>query len=247
VPDDTQELGRGFDGLRVGVPDALFAEGLEDGVREAVEAAIAAFAAGGARVERDVKLPTAAAALPVYYLIAPSEASANLARYDGVKYGHSNHEGPSAQAEMSRTRGEGFGDEVKRRIMIGTYALSAGYYDAYYLKAQKVRTLIRREFAAAFERYDVLITPTAPDVAFRLGEKTADPLAMYLNDLFTIPANIAGIPAMSIPCGFARELPVGLQLMARPFAEGTLIRAADAYAGVTDWHLRAPPRIEGVS
>jgi aspartyl-tRNA(Asn)/glutamyl-tRNA(Gln) amidotransferase subunit A len=197
-------------------------------------------------VERGLELPTAAAALPVYYLIAPSEASANLARYDGVKYGYSNHEGPSAHAEMARTRGEGFGDEVKRRIMFGTYALSAGYYDAYYLKAQKVRTLIRREFAAAFERYDVVLTPTAPEVAFRLGEKTADPLAMYLNDLFTIPANIAGIPAMSIPCGFSEGLPVGLQLMARPFDEATLIRAADGFGALTDWHLRAPAALEGV-
>ncbi len=246
VPDYAAELGRGFDGMRVGVPDALFASGLEDGVREAMEAAIDVFAANGARIERGVELPTASAALPVYYLIAPSEASANLARYDGVKYGYSNHEGPTAQAEMSRTRGEGFGDEVKRRIMIGTYALSAGYYDAYYLKAQKVRTLIRREFAAAFERFDVVLTPTTPGVAFRLGEKTADPLSMYLNDLFTIPANIAGIPAMSIPCGFAQGLPVGLQLMARPFAEGTLIRAADAFGALTDWHLRAPPTLEGV-
>ncbi|MCC6238453.1 MAG: Asp-tRNA(Asn)/Glu-tRNA(Gln) amidotransferase subunit GatA [Dehalococcoidia bacterium] len=247
VPDYTEGLGRGLEGLRVGVPDALFAEGLEDGVREAVEAAIEVFAANGASVTRGIELPTATAALPVYYLIAPSEASANLARYDGVKYGHSNHDGPTATLEMARTRDEGFGDEVKRRIMIGTYALSAGYYDAYYLKAQKVRTLIRREFAAAFERYDVVLTPTAPGVAFRLGEKTADPLAMYLNDLFTIPANIAGIPAMSIPCGFAQGLPVGLQLMARPFAEGTLIRAADAYGALTDWHLQAPSALEGVS
>jgi aspartyl-tRNA(Asn)/glutamyl-tRNA(Gln) amidotransferase subunit A len=247
VPDYTQELGRGLAGLRVGVPTALFAEGLDEGVRAAVEAAIDVFAASGAIVERGVELPTATAALPVYYLIAPSEASANLARYDGVKYGYSSHDGPSQEADMSRSRGRGFGDEVKRRIMLGTYALSAGYYDAYYLKAQKVRTLIRREFAAAFERYDVLLTPTTPGVAFRLGEKTADPLSMYLNDLFTIPANIAGIPAMSIPCGFSDGLPVGLQLMARPFAEGTLIRAADGYAAVTDWHLRAPATIEGAA
>jgi aspartyl-tRNA(Asn)/glutamyl-tRNA(Gln) amidotransferase subunit A len=158
-----------------------------------------------------------------------------------VKYGYSNHEGPSVEVEMSRTRGEGFGAEVKRRIMLGTYALSAGYYDAYYLKAQKVRTLIRREFDAAFTNHDVILTPTTPGVAFRIGEKTDDPLAMYLNDLFTIPANIAGIPAISVPCGFSDGLPVGLQLMARPFEEETLIQAADGYAAVTDWHLQRPP------
>ncbi len=241
VPDYTQALGRGLDGLRVGVPAALFEEGLEDGVREAVEAAVDAFAANGALIDRDVDLPAARAALPVYYLIAPSEASANLARYDGVKYGYSNHEGPSVEVEMARTRGEGFGAEVKRRIMLGTYALSAGYYDAYYLKAQKVRTLIRREFDAAFANHDVILTPTTPGVAFRIGEKTDDPLSMYLNDLFTIPANIAGVPAMSVPCGFADGLPVGLQLVGRPFEEETLIRAADGYAAVTDWHLRRPP------
>ena len=245
VPDYPAELGRGLDGLRVGVPSALFAEGLEEGVREAVEDALDALEAHGATVDRDVALPTAAMALPVYYLIAPSEASANLARYDGVKYGHSNHEGPNAEEEMAATRGEGFGNEVKRRIMLGTYALSAGYYDAYYLKAQKVRTLIRREFEAAFASHDVIVTPTSPGVAFRIGEKMDDPLAMYLNDLFTIPANIAGIPAVSIPCGFAGGLPVGLQLMGRPFAEGTLLRAAHAYGTLTDWHDRRPPAIDG--
>ena len=245
VPDYPAELGRGLDGLRVGVPSALFAEGLEEGVREAVEDALDALEAHGATVDRDVALPTAAMALPVYYLIAPSEASANLARYDGVKYGHSNHEGPNAEEEMAATRGEGFGNEVKRRIMLGTYALSAGYYDAYYLKAQKVRTLIRREFEAAFASHDVIVTPTSPGVAFRIGEKMDDPLAMYLNDLFTIPANIAGIPAVSIPCGFAGGLPVGLQLMGRPFEEGTLLRAAHAYGTLTDWHDRRPPAIDG--
>ncbi len=244
VPDYGGEFERGLDGLRVGVPSALFADGLEDGVREAVEEAIDTLEANGATVDRDVALPTAAMALPVYYLIAPSEASANLARYDGVKYGHSNHEGANAEGEMAATRGEGFGDEVKRRIMLGTYALSAGYYDAYYLKAQKVRTLIRREFDAAFASHDVIVTPTSPGVAFRIGEKMDDPLAMYLNDLFTIPANIAGIPAVSIPCGFADGLPVGLQLMGRPFEEGTLLRAAHAYGTLTDWHARRPPAIE---
>ncbi|MEZ4502851.1 MAG: Asp-tRNA(Asn)/Glu-tRNA(Gln) amidotransferase subunit GatA [Dehalococcoidia bacterium] len=241
VPDYAAGLERGLEGLRVGVPDALFAQGLEPGVAAAVEEAIVVIEANGATVTRGVELPTASAALPVYYLIAPSEASANLARYDGVKYGFSDLDGPSSVEEMSRTRGRGFGDEVKRRIMLGTYALSAGYYDAYYRKAQQVRTLIRGEFETAFGQYDLILTPTTPGVAFRLGEKTDDPLAMYLNDLFTIPANIAGIPAISMPCGFSEGLPVGLQLMARPFEEETLLRAAHGYAAVTDWHLRRPP------
>jgi aspartyl-tRNA(Asn)/glutamyl-tRNA(Gln) amidotransferase subunit A len=217
---------------------------MEDGVREAVEQAIEVFAANGATIDRDVSLPTVPAALPVYYIIAPSEASANLARYDGVKYGYSYHDAPTMWEEMEQTRGRGFGDEVKRRIMIGTYALSAGYYDAYYLKAQKVRTLIRRDFEAALTDHDLLLTPTTPTVAFRLGEKTDDPLAMYLNDLFTLPVNIAGNPGMSIPCGFASDLPVGLQLIGRPFEEGTMLRAAHAYGTFTDWHLRRPPAFE---
>ena len=244
VPDYAAELERGLDGLRIGVP-AEFAseEGVEAGVYEAVEQALAVLAANGATVDRGVSLPAAAAALPVYYLIAPSEASANLARYDGVKYGYSYREGATMWEEMEQTRGRGFGDEVKRRIMLGTYALSAGYYDAYYLKAQKVRTLIRREFDEALADHDVLITPTSPSVAFRLGEKTSDPLAMYLSDLFTIPVNIAGLPGLSVPCGFSEGLPVGLQLIGRPFEEGTLLRAAHAYAAITDWHTRRPPPV----
>ena len=242
VPDYSAELDRGLDGLRIGVPAELFeAEGMEDGVREAVEQAITVLGANGASVDRDVSLPTAAAALPVYYLIAPSEASANLARYDGVKYGYAVTDGSSMWEEMEQTRGRGFGDEVKRRIMIGTYALSAGYYDAYYLKAQKVRTVIRREFDAALQDHDLLITPTSPTVAFMLGEKTADPYAMYLNDLFTIPANIACVPGLSIPCGFSEGLPVGLQLIGSPFEESTLLRAAHAYGEATGWHRRRPP------
>jgi aspartyl-tRNA(Asn)/glutamyl-tRNA(Gln) amidotransferase subunit A len=244
VPDYAAEFPRGLDGLRVGVPREFFIEGMEDGVREAVEQAIEVFAANGATIDRDVSLPTVPAALPVYYIIAPSEASANLARYDGVKYGYSYHDAPTMWEEMEQTRGRGFGDEVKRRIMIGTYALSAGYYDAYYLKAQKVRTLIRRDFEAALTDHDLLLTPTTPTVAFRLGEKTNDPLAMYLNDLFTLPVNIAGNPGMSIPCGFASDLPVGLQLIGRPFEEGTMLRAAHAYGTFTDWHLRRPPAFE---
>ena len=243
VPDYAEGFDRGLEGLRVGVPSQFFAEGLEDGVRTAVEQAISVFEASGAIIDRSVEMPTTPAALPVYYIIAPSEASANLARYDGVKYGYSYIEGDSVDEEMSITRGRGFGDEVKRRIMIGTYALSAGYYDAYYLQAQKVRTLIRREFEAAFSDHDLLLTPTSPNVAFKLGEKLDDPYAMYLNDLYTLPVNIAGNPGISIPCGFDQALPVGLQLIGRPFDEAMLLRAAHAYQAETDWHQQAPPAI----
>src|SRR5690606_23538605 len=217
VPDYTEHFGRGLQGLRVGVPQQFLGEGLDDGVRAAIEQAIAVFEANGAVVDRSVSLPSADAALPVYYLIAPSEASANLARYDGVKYGYSYTSGRSVEEEMAQTRGRGFGPEEKRRIMLGTYALSAGHDDAHYLKAQKVRTLIRREFEAALTDHDVILSPTTPGTAFRLGEKLDDPYAMYLNDLYTIPANIAGNPAISIPAGFADGLPVGLHLAGRPF------------------------------
>jgi aspartyl-tRNA(Asn)/glutamyl-tRNA(Gln) amidotransferase subunit A len=244
VPDYTAGFDRGLDGLRVGVPVELSgAEGMDDGVREAVEAAIDVFEANGATIDRDVSLPSVQAALPVYYLIAPSEASANLARYDGVKYGFSVHDAETMWDEMEQTRGQGFGDEVKRRIMLGTYALSTGYYDAYYLKAQKVRTVIRREFEAAHSAYDVLITPTTPTTAFKIGDKIDDPFAMYLNDLFTIPVNIAGLPAISVPCGIADGLPVGLHLVGRAFEEATLLRAANAYGTLTDWHERRPPSV----
>jgi aspartyl-tRNA(Asn)/glutamyl-tRNA(Gln) amidotransferase subunit A len=245
VPDYLERFERGLDGLRVGVPSALFAEGLDDSVREAVEVAIATLEANGATIDRDIELPTASAALPVYYIIAPSEASANLARYDGVKYGYAVTDGASVEEEMSNTRGSGFGAEVKRRIMLGTYALSAGYYDAYYLKAQKVRTLIRREFAEAFERVDVIATPTAPTTAFELGSKLDDPYAMYLNDLYTIPANISGNPALSVPCGFADGLPVGLQLVGRMFEESTILGTAHAYEQLTDWREQRPPMLSG--
>ena len=240
VPDYTAGFDQGLAGLRVGVPSQFFEGGVDDGVRSAIEEAIAVFERGGAIIDRSVELPTAPAALPVYYIIAPSEASANLARYDGVKYGFSVTDGESVEQEMSLTRAQGFGAEVKRRILIGTYALSAGYYDAYYLKAQKVRTLIRREFEAALTDHDLLLTPTTPSVAFRIGEKIDDPYAMYLNDLYTLPVNIAGNPGISIPCGFDQGLPVGLQLIGRPFDEATLLRATHAYQSLTDWHQQAP-------
>ncbi len=245
VPDYTERFARGFDGLRIGVPDALMEQGVDAGVREAIEQAIATFLAQGATVTRGISLPAAKAAMPVYYIIAPSEASANLARYDGVKYGFSHQAGRNAEEAMAESRGQGFGAEVKRRIMLGTYALSAGYYDAYYLKAQKVRTLIQREFATAFEGVDLILTPTSPGVAFRIGEKMDDPVAMYLNDLYTIPVNIAGLPGISIPCGFSEGLPVGLQLIGRPFEESTVLQAAHAYGTVTDWHQQRPPALPG--
>ena len=240
VPDYQEDFGKGLAGLRVGVPAQFFQDGLDKDVRLAVENVIELFEHEGAIIDRSLQLPTSPASLPVYYIIAPSEASANLARYDGVKYGFSFLEGGSVDEEMSLTRSMGFGQEVKRRIMLGTYALSSGYYDAYYLKAQKVRTLIRQEFAKAFETHDLLLTPTTPTVAFGLGEKIDDPYNMYLNDLYTLPVNISGNPAISMPCGFSNELPIGLQLIAKPFDEKTLLRATYAYQSLTDWHMKKP-------
>ncbi len=246
VPDYSASIDEGVKGLRVGVPREYFSEGMDGDVREAVEKAIAQLESLGAEVDTDVSLPSTGHAVSVYYIIAPSEASANLARYDGVKYGFSYDEGGSMWADMEGTRQYGFGEEVKRRIMIGTYTLSAGYYDAYYLKAQKVRTLIRREFDAAFEKHDVLVAPVTPTPAFKIGEKIDDPLQMYLNDVYTIPVNIAGLPGISVPCGFATaddgaRLPIGLQVIAKPFDEATMLRVAHAYEQSTTWHEEFPP------
>ena len=188
----------------------------------------------------ETSLPSASYALACYYILAPSECSANLARYDGVKYGYSYRDTDSMWEAMEKTREYGFGPEVKRRIMLGAYALSAGYYDAYYLKAQKVRTLIIQEFQKAFESCDVLATPTSPTVAFKLGEKLDDPLQMYLSDVYTVPVNVAGLPAISVPCGFSQGLPVGLQLIGPPLSEQTLLRAAYAYEQSTTWHHARP-------
>ncbi|GBD12230.1 Glutamyl-tRNA(Gln) amidotransferase subunit A [bacterium HR24] len=241
VPDYAAGLVPDVKGLRIGVPREYMGEGVEEGVRQAVTDAIERLAEMGAEVDWEASLPSTPYALACYYIIAPSEASANLARYDGVKYGYSYTEGASMWENMERTRQFGFGAEVKRRIMLGTYALSAGYYDAYYLKAQKVRTLIRREFESAFQRYDVLLTPVSPTPAFRLGEKLEDPLQMYLSDVFTIPVNIAGLPAISVPCGFSQGLPVGLQVIGRPFDEATVLRVAYAYEQAAGWRHRRPP------
>ena len=239
VPDYTKALVSDIRGLRVGVPREYFIEGIQPGVESAVRSALNVFEGLGAKVE-EVSLPYSPYAMAVYYIIAPSEASANLARYDGVKYGYSATDADTMWDALEKTRQNGFGAEVKRRIMLGTYALSAGYYDAYYLKAQKVRTLIRREIDEMFGRFDVLVTPTTPSVAFKLGEKMDDPVQMYLNDIFTQPANIAGIPAISLPCGMDGGLPVGLQIMAGRLQEEKLLRAAYAYEQATDWHKLRP-------
>jgi aspartyl-tRNA(Asn)/glutamyl-tRNA(Gln) amidotransferase subunit A len=246
VPDIASGLGDGdLTGLRVGVPQEYFVEGMDPQVRESVTGAINQLISLGAAVDWEVSLPSSPHALAVYYIIAPSEASANLARYDGVKYGYSYTDGASMWEDMEKTRQHGFGAEVKRRIMLGTYALSAGYYDAYYLKAQKVRTLIRREFDEAFENYDVIVAPVSPTPAFKIGEKMDDPLAMYLNDVCTIPVNIAGLPGISVPCGFATaddgaRLPIGLQVIAKPFDEATMFRVAHAYEQSSGWSAERP-------
>ena len=241
VPDYASGLTGDVKGLRIGVPREYFVKGMAPDVERAVRVAIDQLAALGAAVV-EVSLPHTEYAVAAYYLIATAEASSNLARYDGVKYGLRRDERGASLLEMYRkTRDGGFGAEVKRRIMLGTYALSAGYYDAYYLKAQKVRTLIRRDFLAAFEHCDLIATPTAPTTAFRLGEKTADPLEMYLSDIFTISVNLAGLPGLVVPCGFdTQDLPIGLQLIAPPFGEEVALRAGDAYQGATGWHARRP-------
>jgi len=240
VPDYTKSLIPELKGLHLGVPKEYFVEGMQTEVSSATQKAIGKLEELGAKIDWDVSLPHTRHALAVYYIIAPSEASANLARYDGVKYGFSYKETDNMWEAMEKTRQFGFGPEVKRRIMLGTYALSAGYYDAYYLKAQKVRTIIRREFDQAFEKYDALITPTSPTVPFKIGEKTDNPLQMYLSDVCTLPINIAGLPAISIPSGFANGLPIGLQIIGKPFSEETILRIAYAYEQATGWWKKKP-------
>ena len=239
VPDYHAALDAPLDGLRVGLPREYFGEGLDAGVASAVEAAVDELRRLGAQV-REISLPNSQLAVPVYYVIAPAEASSNLSRFDGVRYGHRCAEPESLEDLYKRSRGEGFGPEVQRRIMIGTYALSAGYYDAYYLKAQQVRTLIRDDFRAAFEDVDVIAGPTAPTAAFRLGEKTDDPVQMYLSDIYTIAVNLAGLPALSLPAGFSGGLPVGFQLIGNYFDEARLLGLAHRYQQATDWHRKSP-------
>jgi aspartyl-tRNA(Asn)/glutamyl-tRNA(Gln) amidotransferase subunit A len=237
VPDYTNSLVNDVKGLKIGVPKEYFAEGLDPEVAEAMKAAIAKYEELGAIVE-EISLPSTEYALPAYYIIAPAEASSNLARFDGVGYGYRNTEAEDIVSMYSKTRSEGFGPEVKRRIMLGTYVLSSGYYDAYYLKALKVRTLIKQEIDEALATYDLLLTPTAPTPAFEIGAKTDDPLTMYLSDICTIPVNLAGLPAISIPCGFSKGLPVGVQLIGKAFGENTIFRAAYTFEQNTDFHLQ---------
>jgi aspartyl-tRNA(Asn)/glutamyl-tRNA(Gln) amidotransferase subunit A len=240
VPDLSGSLEQPLEGLRIGVAQEHFTAGLSSEVEAAVRAALDVYRSRGARII-DVTLPHTPYAVAVYYLIAPSEASSNLARYDGVHYGHRAERFASMIDMYAATRGEAFGDEVKRRIMLGTYALSAGYYDAYYQKALQVRRLIREDFDRVFAECDVIVSPVTPRPAYRLGELADDPLAMYLEDIYTISANLAGLPALSLPAGFSSDgLPIGVQLLAPPLNEERLLRAARMFERETDWHLRRP-------
>lgn len=233
------QINRSLKGLRMGLPREYFADGLAPAVKDCINTAIRQFSELGVEMV-DVSLPNTGLSVPTYYVVAPAEASSNLARFDGVRYGHRAEGARTLEELYRRSRGEGFGEEVQRRIMIGTYVLSHGYYDAYYLKAQKVRKLIYEDFRKAYQSCDVLLGPTTTDVAFELGSKTDDPVAMYLNDIYTIAANLAGIPAMSLPCGFVNDLPVGMQLMGNFFDEARLFNVAHQYQQATTWHLRVP-------
>lgn len=241
VPDYCSELSARKDlrGLKIGVPSQYFGSGLDDGVATAVREALAVYESLGASLV-DIELPNSALAIPAYYVIAPAEASANLSRFDGVRYGYRCADPKDLEDLYRRSRSEGFGDEVKRRIMIGSYALSAGYYDAYYRKAQQVRQLIKQDYDAAFGQCDVIAGPTTPNTAWALGEKSSDPVSMYLEDIYTIATNLAGLPGLSLPCGFAQGKPVGLQLTGRHFDESTLLQAAHHYQLNSDWHQRGP-------
>lgn len=242
VPDFSAELGRDIKGLRVGIPKEYFISGLDAEVKSTVQSALKVLEGLGAKIV-EISLPHTDLAVATYYIIAPAEASSNLARYDGIRYGKRAKVNGALEELYAATRGEGFGIEPKRRILIGSYVLSAGFYDAYYLRAQKCRALVAQDFKAAFAgECDVIACPTAPTTAFKIGEKSDDPVAMYLNDVFTIPASLAGLPGMSIPCGFsATNLPIGLQLLAKPFDEVRLLRVASAFESATQWHTRRPP------
>ncbi|MDH5535341.1 MAG: Asp-tRNA(Asn)/Glu-tRNA(Gln) amidotransferase subunit GatA, partial [Betaproteobacteria bacterium] len=242
--DYTRELARPIAGLRVGLPREFFAQGVSPDVARAVDGAAAELRKLGCETV-EVELPRMRLSVPVYYVLAPAEASSNLARYDGVRYGYRAPEFTDLMDMYKKTRAQGFGAEVKRRILIGTYVLSHGYYDAYYIRAQKLRRLIAADFAEAFKRCDVIIGPTSPTTAFRLGEKSGDPVQMYLSDIYTIAVNLAGLPGMSVPCGFdAKGLPVGLQIIGNYFREAQILNVAHQYQLATDWHLRAPPGAE---
>ena len=240
VPDFTKSLLNNVKGLKIGIPKEYFVEGMDGDVEKSVKGAIELFKKLGAEI-KEVSLPHTDYAVSAYYVVAPAEASSNLARYDGVKYGYRTDNSKNLLSMYKKTREEGFGAEVKRRIMLGTYTLSSGYYDAYYLKAQKVRTLIKKDFDDAFKNCDILITPTAPTPAFKIGEKFDNPIQMYLSDIFTISVNLAGVPAISIPCGFSKNgLPIGLQIIGRHFDEETVIRAAYTFEQNTNYHQKKP-------
>jgi aspartyl-tRNA(Asn)/glutamyl-tRNA(Gln) amidotransferase subunit A len=241
--DYCRDLEKPLQGLRIGLPKEFFGTGMDDGVRTAVEAALAEYRKLGATTV-EVSLPNSGLSVPAYYVIAPAEASSNLSRFDGVRYGHRAADYSDLNDMYSRSRAEGFGAEVKRRILIGTYVLSHGYYDAYYLKAQKIRRLIAADFQEAFKSCDVIMGPTAPSVAFPFGAKSADPVQMYLSDIYTIAVNLAGLPGMSIPCGFDNDLPVGLQLISPWFGEAKMLNVAHRYQCATDWHRRMPAGME---
>jgi aspartyl-tRNA(Asn)/glutamyl-tRNA(Gln) amidotransferase subunit A len=239
VPNYLESLNKDVKGLKIGLPKEFYTEDLNPQIKEIILNAVKQLEKEGMIVQ-EISLPYTKYAIETYYIIAPSEASSNLARFDGVRYGYRAKEYKNLEEMYSKTRDEGFGAEVKRRIMIGTYALSSGYYDAYYLKAQKVRTLIYQDYMNAFEKVDVIITPTTPDVAFKIGEKSNDPIQMYLSDIFTVSANMATVPAISIPCGFKDNLPVGMQIIGKPFDEETILQVAYRFQSLNDYHKRFP-------
>jgi aspartyl-tRNA(Asn)/glutamyl-tRNA(Gln) amidotransferase subunit A len=242
VPDYTKSLGaKNLNGMKIGLPKEYVISGLDPEVRAAVRKACEVLKNAGAEI-CEVSLPHTKYGLAAYYILCPSEVSANMARYDGVRFGPGTvHEAEDLYEYYVKTRGEGFGDEMKRRIMVGTYALSSGYYDAYYLKAQKVRTLVKRDFEKVFEEVSAIITPTAPTAAFKIGQNTADPVKMYLEDVFTVPVNIAGVPALAVPCGFTKNgMPIGMQIIGPQFGEEVLIKIGDLFQKETDWHRKCP-------
>jgi len=239
VPDYTRDLNKPLSGLKIGLPKEYFGEGLSAGTDEVVKKAIEEYKNMGAEII-DISLPNTHLAVPVYYVVAPAECSSNLSRFDGVRFGHRCDDPKDLEDLYKRSRGEGFGEEVKRRILVGTYALSAGYYDAYYIKAQQLRRMISDDFVKAFEKVDVIMGPSSPETAFNIGEKSDDPISMYLSDIYTIAVNLAGLPGMSVPAGFSDNMPVGLQIIANHFNEGRLLNVAHQYQLKTDWHKAIP-------
>jgi aspartyl-tRNA(Asn)/glutamyl-tRNA(Gln) amidotransferase subunit A len=242
VPDYTADLNKPLDGLRIGLPKEFFMDDMDSDIAAQTQAAIKEFEKLGATV-KEVSLPNTALSIPAYYIIAPAEASSNLSRFDGVRYGHRCEEPVNLEDMYKRSRGEGFGPEVKRRIMVGTYALSEGFYDAYYNKAQQIRRLIRDDFTKVLSEVDVIMGPTTPHPAFRIGEKSSDPVSMYMEDIFTISLNLAGLPGMSVPCGTVNGLPTGLQIIGDYFAEQKLLNVAHQFQLATDWHKQSPQGI----